>query len=493
MTGSVAGGGRRRNGRRRWRLFSYWLWRGGLDSGSGLAENRGVSLGAAALRAVPWVVRVIGAACVSLLVASAGAGADSWTFPGPVAIQAHALGVGVEIADGSLFVAGGDEMPNDPEAELLAADGSAFSDAGQMTAERLYGAGDVLTNGDVLIAGGDGWDSSTQQFTPAQATAEVWSPLNDTFTATGVMNVARQVFTVTTLPNGEALAVGGSAAQDSGSGSATAELYDPMTNGWTPTGSMAAGRLGQTATLLPDCRVLIVGDNAIAVTYDYVTGTFTAAGSEGAIQRSYQTATLLADGEVLIAGGVDLGNTPLNTASVWDPATGTFTPTANNMSDAHSQGFAVRLSDGRVAVGGGFDSMQPLTMSTALDIYSPATNSWTAGAAMPDGAASAEAGLLNNGDMAVVGAGLSGQDTEIYTPGPGGPAGLATRSELLGSDQRRGRWRHRRWRHWRWRDRRLGRQRRLRGQQRDRRHGRQQRDRRGRRQARLRHRSPTCT
>jgi hypothetical protein len=86
-------------------------------------------------------------------------------------------------------------------------------------------------------------------------------------------------------------------------GSATAELYNPATKVWRLTGSMPGGRIGHTATLLPNCKVLIVGDNPTAVTYNYVTGKFSPAGSEGSFQRSYQTATLLPNGKVLIAGG----------------------------------------------------------------------------------------------------------------------------------------------------------------------------------------------
>ena len=72
---------------------------------------------------------------------------------------------------------------------------------------------------------------------------------------------------------------------------------------------MKAGRWLQTATLLPDGRVLILGGRspndsvyASAEMYDPRAGTFGSAGSMGE-GRQQRTATLLPDGRVLIAGG----------------------------------------------------------------------------------------------------------------------------------------------------------------------------------------------
>jgi hypothetical protein len=39
----------------------------------------------------------------------------------------------------------------------------------------------------------------------------------------------------------------------------TAELYDPEADTWTPMASMSHARIGYTATLLPDGRVLVSG------------------------------------------------------------------------------------------------------------------------------------------------------------------------------------------------------------------------------------------
>jgi len=38
-----------------------------------------------------------------------------------------------------------------------------------------------------------------------------------------------------------------------------AEIYDPATGTWSPTGSMAIAREGTSATRLPDGRVLVAG------------------------------------------------------------------------------------------------------------------------------------------------------------------------------------------------------------------------------------------
>lgn len=345
-----------------------------------------------------------------LLCAPAGALGAAWG-PGPISSQPHVAGVSVELSTGQVLVAGGGLNASvSDQGELLSAGGTAFSPAGTMTQGRLYAAATLLRNGDVLIAGGD---ARATDGSPASATAELWRPAGGgSFMAAGAMHVRRQAFTLTTLPNGQALAVGGSAAVHVTTESATAELYNPATNRWTLTGPMPAGRQGHTATLLPNCKVLIVGDNPEAVTYNYATGRFSLAGREGSFQRSYQTATLLPSGKVLIAGGETVTQQLLNTASVYNPATGTFTPTANRMSAAHSEGFADLLPGGSVLVGGGFGP----TGVSAVDTYNPATNRFSSAPSLPPNsyAFSVESQTLHNGNVFVMGTG-SGNTSEIYS------------------------------------------------------------------------------
>ena len=116
----------------------------------------------------------------------------------------------------------------------------------------------------------------------------------------------------------------------------TAELYDPRSKSWAPTGSLLITRTHPTATLLNNGKVLIAG-GAHPFTAELPTstvvfhltrhGTFSATGSlhKG---RDDHTATLLRDGKVLITGGFDDDGYSTG-AEVYDPVSGTWTVTSS--------------------------------------------------------------------------------------------------------------------------------------------------------------------
>jgi hypothetical protein len=174
-------------------------------------------------------------------------------------------------------------------AEIYEPVSGTFKPAGQMSDYRDYAAAALLGNGAVLVAGGD--DESGYSL----PSAELYDPTANSFRATA-MTMPRGMETATLLPDGRVLIVGGDGSDDY---NATAEIYDPTSGLFTATGSMSIARRNQTATLLPDGHILIVGgENLIrgigkldlnntsdlssvvsAELYDPTTGTFSPTGS----------------------------------------------------------------------------------------------------------------------------------------------------------------------------------------------------------------------
>ena len=116
-------------------------------------------------------------------------------------------------------------------------------------------ASTALGNGKVLISGGFGGGPGV--FT---GEASLYDPRSRTLENTGLLVVSRGWHTATLLSGGRVLLAGGVTGTFSASSVLkSAEVYDPVARSFTSTGSMTFARALQTATLLHDGRVLIVG------------------------------------------------------------------------------------------------------------------------------------------------------------------------------------------------------------------------------------------
>jgi Galactose oxidase, central domain len=177
-----------------------------------------------------------------------------------------------------------------------------------------------------------------------------------TFTATGNMTTPRIGHSATLLPNGKVLIAGGDALCDFASGAGCiaapfAEIYDPVTGVFTATGGMTT-IFPRGGVLLPDGRVLFAGSSfnytgspATLEFYDPSTGNFNMAGSLATL-TGVKSATLLNDGRVLLVGTIGI-QPAVPSAELYDPNAETFTPVAN-----WPQGYLgppeLKLPDGRV-------------------------------------------------------------------------------------------------------------------------------------------------
>jgi hypothetical protein len=73
------------------------------------------------------------------------------------------------------------------------------------------------------------------------------------------MSTARDLHTTTRLTDGTVLVVGGLTGGFTDPDIVTTELYNPATNSWSPGPNTSGARVGHTATLLRDGRVLVAG------------------------------------------------------------------------------------------------------------------------------------------------------------------------------------------------------------------------------------------
>jgi hypothetical protein len=223
-----------------------------------------------------------------------------------------------------------------------------FTAVGKMTTKRARPSVTLLGNGDVLIAGGG--DSGGPS---GVATAELYHPATRIFEALPRMRDGRVSHTATLLNDGRVLIVGGRGSRVN----AGAEIYDPRAKKFVATGNLNVERYKHTAALLADGRVLVAGGSDSrdwngttnsAEIYDPRTEKFSTTSSLAEARfKLPDEAAVLSSGLVLIAGGG-------KHAELYDEKNGNFSLVDGDMSEAWHFMSETRLRDGRVLMAGGY-------------------------------------------------------------------------------------------------------------------------------------------
>jgi uncharacterized protein (TIGR03437 family) len=231
----------------------------------------------------------------------------AWTTAGNLSVE-RAAATATLLADGRVLVAGGADSNWEPvsSAELYNPATGVWSPAGSMISARYSHVATLLADNRVLVFAG--------YLGNGLRSAELYDPATGSWRITSDPVAAPVYTTGTLLPNGKVLVIGGASDEDDRcSGVDNAELYDPLTEVWQPTGSLNVGRAYSTVTVLPNAKVLVAAglDSACrpidsAELYDPVIGNWSATGSLHAV-RAGHTATLLANGQVLVVGGDSAG------------------------------------------------------------------------------------------------------------------------------------------------------------------------------------------
>lgn len=345
--------------------------------------------------------------------------AGTWMSTGSMSIEREAFSA-VQLKDGRVLVSGGINNGGVlATAEVYDPVSGTWSPTGNMNLARAYNTATLLKNGKVLVAGG----CTNSNCSAATNTAEVYDPATGAWQKAGRMSTLRYFFNATSLPNGNILVEGGCNQGNCGTVTSSADLFNPRTGKWTPTGSMNTARDYHTATMLGSGKVLVTGgytvqgaSNSVEI-YDPASGTWST-GAGMLASRALHSATALPDGRAVIAGGL-VAFLPSDLSEVYDPVTNSWSSAGNLITKRAGQE-AVLLKSGIPMITGGYTYVRPDYFEIAsCELFDPATNTWSVTGEMTSPRYLHALQVLKNGQVLAAG-GLNNSVTlssaDIYTP-----------------------------------------------------------------------------
>jgi WD40 repeat protein len=231
------------------------------------------------------------------------------------------------LPDGKVLVAGGMSNGTDLQhpthfptsAELYDPATGTFSATGDATRQRYFATATLLTRGRVLVAGGDVFQPRATSETQPYGSAELYDPSTRTFRPVGSMPTLGIGQVAVLLDDGRVIFTGGS--DDS------IWSYDPASGSFTSAGRMLEPRAGVAAVKLRTGVIVFIGGehHLCCAEYEqyasaelYHADGDRSVGSGSMVEaRANETATLLPDGRVLVAGGENASAGVLDSAELF--------------------------------------------------------------------------------------------------------------------------------------------------------------------------------
>jgi hypothetical protein len=186
------------------------------------------------------------------------------------------------------------------------------------------------------------------------------------------------------------LVVGGQSASRIGANRETlntSELYDSVSDSWSPTASMESARMGHAIAALPNGIVVVAGGYSLnsgdiefvdtAEAYDVSVDAWSPIASMN-VHRGYISAAV-AEGRVYVFGGFTRSD-----GEVYDPTTDNWAAIAPMSTDRDAYA-AVTVGGNIYVMGGRSYSSGSYEYLNSCEVYNVASNSWSSFASMPPG------------------------------------------------------------------------------------------------------------
>jgi hypothetical protein len=285
------------------------------------------------------------------------------------------------MGNGKLLVAGGQGpqsisgQTNLASAEIYDPVANTWAPAASMNIPRVNFGMIVLPNGKVLAVGG----SSNGLFV---ATTELYDPVANTWTYTNdgsgqtTLSEVKYFPSPFLLSNGKVVVAGGN-SPDSSTPSSAVELFDPATQSWALLTPLAQARTQHFPVALPNGRFVLLGGRVLG-SFGFLTPVGAPGGVPGALEiydtnanggqgatvptanpffkteaRYNAGAAVLPNGKVLLAAGSLNSTTGASTSEIYDPVTDTLTIGAVLTAGQGANVLGVNLANGDVMLIGG--------------------------------------------------------------------------------------------------------------------------------------------